>query len=151
MCLVSKNSCFLYFSFLFLLSSCATSKASPLIEQEMRFRPTFQGPTHQWCSKTLLGVCLERSIIEYKFDDKETFERLMEIELVCKVGEKRFRICDGGLCTTERVPTLVVFGIPWKWELKIIEKILVPKDVQRLIDAGAYCAAQGSISEIEMF
>lgn len=145
-----KNS-FLIFSFLFLLSSCATSKASPLIEQEMRFRPGHDGPTHQWCSKTLLGACLERSIIEYKFQDPETFERLMEVQLVCKVGEKRFRICDGGLCTTERVPTLTVFGIPWKWETKVIEKIQVPKDVQRLIDAGTYCAALGSISEIEMF
>lgn len=132
------------------LSSCTTHRHQNLFEQELRFRQGYEGLTNQICTKEFLGICLSRGVLEYRFDKPDVVQRLREVELVCKVGEKRFRICDGGLCTTDLVPLKVVMGIPWKWEIRILEKIEIPKNVQRLIDAGAYCAALGSITELEM-
>jgi hypothetical protein len=133
----------------FLLSSCSTLEHGPLSEQELRFRP--EGLTHRICRQEFNDVCFEYSTIIYSFQNPEHLKRLRDVKLICKVGDRRFYVCPdkSALCSNfEEIKTFL--GVPYSTELQS-EVLYVPEDLQTLIDANAYCAAQGSVSENGMF
>lgn len=140
-----------FFSFVLLsLFSCATNHG-PLIEQELRFRPGYEGLTHTTCTEFLTGDCIRQSVLFYDFKNEEHLKRLRAVKLICKVGDRRFYICpdEPALCSNfEEIKTFL--GVPYSTKLQS-EKLKVPEDLQVLIDAGTYCAAQGSVSENGMF
>lgn len=132
-----------------LLPSCA-SHHGPLIEQELRFRPGYNGLTHTTCTE-FLDSCLEQSVLVYDFSDESVLKRLRDVRLICKVGDRRFYICpdEPALCSNfEEIKTFL--GVPYSTALQS-EKLKVPEDIQTLIDADTYCAAQSSVSENGMF
>jgi len=149
---------FSFFCYLFLLGSlflffvsCSSIDHGPLIEQEMRFRIGHTGLTHTACREFFDGSCMTQDLVEYDFQDPKTLERLRAIRLICKVGERRFHICDDkiGLCSNSE-ETKEFLGVVYS--TKIVTEILyMPEDLQVLLDAKTYCAAQGSISERGMF
>ncbi len=134
-----------------LLCSCSSLDHGPLIEQELRFRPGFEGLTHATCFELIGDDCLRQDVIEYKFSNESDLKRLKAVQLICKVGDRRFHICEdeAALCSNfEEIKTFL--GVPYSTTLQS-EKLHIPDDVQTLIDANTYCAAQGSVSEKGMF
>lgn len=135
--------------FWFLLLSCSTLDHGPLSEQELRFRP--EGLTHTTCWEFINGACIEQSVLIYDFKNPEHLKRLRDVKLICKVGDRRFYVCPDkpALCSNfEEIKTFL--GVPYSTELQS-EVLYVPEDLQTLVDANAYCAAQGSVSENGMF
>ena len=145
---------FLYFFFsvwLSLFSSCSSLDHGPLIEQELRFRPTYNGPTHATCLEFINGDCISQDVIVYDFHNESDLKRLRDVKLICKVGERRFYVCEDkpALCSNfEEIKSFL--GIPYATKL-VTEILYVPEDIKTLIDANTFCAAQGSVSEKDMF
>jgi len=134
-----------------LFFSCSSLDHGPLIEQELRFRPGYEGLTHTTCWEFFDGSCIEQSVLYYDFKNPEHLKRLRDIRLICKVGDRRFYICEdkAALCSNfEELKTFL--GVPYSHELQS-EVLYIPEDLQTLIDANTYCAAQGSVSENGMF
>ena len=143
--------CFSLWLFLLLLSSCTTLEHGPLIDQELRFRPGYDGLTHATCLEFLDTGCIRQSVVSYSFQDPSTLKRLRDVRLICKVGERRFHVCPDkpALCSNfEEIKEFL--GIPYTTKL-VTEILYVPEDMKTLLDAGTYCAAQGSVSENGMF
>ena len=145
---------FLFYSllcFVFLAISCTSLTHDPLIDQELRARPGFAGLTNTTCRSIFFGVCSHQDVLVYSFGDEATLKRLRAVKLICKVGEKRFHICGDkpALCSNS-YEAKSFLGVAYT--TKIVTEILyIPEDLDTLIDAKAYCAAQGSESEKGMF
>lgn len=140
-------SCFALLS----LSACSSLDHGPLIEQELRFRPGYDGLTHSTCLEFLDGGCISQDLIVYNFHVEEDLKRLRDVKLICKVGDRRFYVCPdkAALCSNfEEIKTFL--GIPYTTKL-VTEILYVPEDMKTLLDANTYCAAQGSVSENGMF
>lgn len=139
---------FLFFSFWFsplFFSSCSSLDHGSLIEQELRFRPGYSGLTHS------NGDGIGQKILIYDFHKEEDIKRLRDVRLICKVGERRFYVCSDKAALCSNLDEIKTFlGIPYTTKL-VTEILYVPEDIQTLIDANTYCAAQGSVSEKDMF
>lgn len=134
-----------------LLTGCGSQPVftrGALVDQELRFRPGYTGPGHQVCLEYDGDRCKRMDVMIYDMTRPEVREQLRALSFSCKVGEKRFRVCKDkpGFCHGTKKCELLIFC-----KYKEIEFIELPGEIQRLIDAGAYCAALGTESERSMW
>lgn len=124
---------------------------SPLIDQEMRFRPSFdKGPTHQICAEIdpKTKNCARMDVATYDLTDQATRDRLVAVKLICKVGLDRMRVCPAkpGLCMGSWWHETFLGFTTKRWYVE--DKYLpVPEKTQELIDRKARCASLGSLTE----
>lgn len=75
----------------------------PLAKQRLIVRPGRIGLTNQVCTKWDSEKCLSKSVMVYDLRDPEIRKTLISFGFACRVGSKRYRICDDkpGLCRNE--------------------------------------------------
>jgi len=132
---------FLLLSLSFLLVSCSSIKEAirpkplheevhknhlPLAKQRLIPRPGYVGLTNQVCLEWDSEKCLKTSVKHYDVRDAEVRKTLISFGFACRIGGKRFRICDDqpGFCRQESG------CLEWK---------------KKLITRKTYCAKEGIV------
>lgn len=138
-----------------LLIGCASTEREiipqqPLLNQRLAPRPGFKGKlTNQFCvelDEKNPKICKKSSIIEYDMNDPNVRLSLVELEFICNVAGKRYRISIDS-------PSL----ISTKYMKKLFSKKAVNEYINfndqydRLLNANTFCAAKNSILGQSMF
>lgn len=143
----------LAFVFLF---SCSTPKVAgvgPLNDLILRPMAGFEGKlVNRDCEEFKGKECLEVKDFVMDLTKVEDRKQLWELHFRCNVGGKRFGICQSwaGLCEVD-VKDKHFLGIRTSRTYVVLDAIDIVKDYQRLLNAGAKCAARDSIYGKQMF
>lgn len=132
---------------LFISGCTSTSVRQPLLDEEIRVRP--QGFTNQIClERKFDGTCTKIDVAIFDLSIADTRARLREVELICDVAGKRYRVCGDEPCIyTQHEEVKRFLGIPVSRKIVVDDKIYMPQQLQKLLDTQTYCAPQGSASE----
>lgn len=88
----------------FVLSACSTEvyPRHALVEQILKPRAGHKGLTNRVCLEYSGDTCVRDEIVEYFLTDSQFRKTAADLGFVCKVGEKRYKICrdEPGFCRT---------------------------------------------------
>lgn len=125
-------------------SSCASNVVlrHQLYEQILRPRVGHKGLTNRACDRQKDGKCLEITVKEYLFEDPAFRQTANELEFICKVGGKRYKICQDkpGLCRITYEKNCNLFGC----KSTRLESYLPGSRYQFLLDAKTVCFSRKS-------
>lgn len=134
---------FFVFLFNFCMTGCAGREifpAHPLNEQLIKPRPGHEGKlTNRSCSKYEKDLCVEEHIQEYALSDKDFRETANQLDFICNIGGRRFKICldKPGFCRVSYKENCFLFFCSRGERL---EEYLPVEKYKFLLDSGARCA-----------
>ena len=134
---------------------CATPER-PIIpqgsvsDQILVIRKGHKGLTHGSCQgfdKT--GACSNFAILEYDLENPEARQTLRDLNFLCKIGNKRFTICQNqpGFCHHSYETSYFLW---FKRQGKAIDEYIDQKEQDRLLNLGATCFNPEAYPQLEV-